>query len=112
MRSPNSLTRRGALLAAFAVGASGRRAAAQSPAAADAWPALAGQIFDNRPIADGKKILEIEAPYRAEDAALVPITIRTLSPPADTRPIERITLVIDENPSPLAATFTLGPNSF
>ena len=72
---------------------------------------MAAQIFNGRPIEDGRAILEIEAPYRAEDAAMVPITIRIMPSPADARSVERITLVIDENPSPLAATFTLGANS-
>ena len=41
-------------------------------------------------------VLAIDAPYRAEDAAIVPITIRTLLPAGDGRQVRRITLVIDE----------------
>ncbi len=36
-------------------------------------------------------VLAIDAPYRAEDAALVPLTIRSLLPPGDTRQFARIT---------------------
>ncbi len=60
---------------------------------------------------DGTAVLAIDAPYRAEDAALVPVTIRSVLPPGDPRQIRRITLVIDENPSPLAAVFEFGPGS-
>ena len=53
-------------------------------------------------------MLAIDAPYRAEDAALVPIGIRSLLADDDARGIRGITLVIDENPSPLAAVFSPG----
>jgi sulfur-oxidizing protein SoxY len=99
---------RRALLATLAIGAVGRHAAAQAPAQEDPWPALAAQIFNDRAIPDGSQILAIDAPYRAEDAAVVPVDIRNLLTKGDTRRIKSITLVIDENPSPLAAVFTLG----
>jgi sulfur-oxidizing protein SoxY len=94
-----------------AVGQTTGPAGVSTPAAADPWPSLAGQIFNNRPLQDGGAVLAIDAPYRAEDAAVVPLTIRVLLPPADPRRIRKITLVIDENPSPLAAVFELGPDS-
>lgn len=72
------------------------------------WPMLAQAIFKERPIRDGATLLAIEAPTRAADAAMVPLSLRLALPPGDQRRIERITLVIDQNPSPLAATFTLG----
>ena len=66
------------LLAAAALGAIGRRASAQAPAPQDPWPSLAAQIFDGRTVQDGSAVLAIDAPYRAEDAALVPVGIRSL----------------------------------
>jgi sulfur-oxidizing protein SoxY len=110
MRMMLSLPRRHAMLAALAAGvAPSARAAADAAADNDPWPALAGQIFNDRPIADGSAVLGIDAPYRAEDAAVVPISLRTLPPPGDH--VRSITLVIDQNPSPLAAKFVLGENS-
>ena len=106
---PHLLLARRTLLAAAATAVAGRRAAAQVQQ--DPWPSLAAQIFDGRPLRDGSAILAIEAPYRAEDAALVPIAIRSLLPAGDARRILGITLVIDENPSPLAAVFSPGPTS-
>lgn len=60
---------------------------------------------------DGEGVLALEAPTRAMDAAVVPVTMRTLLRPGDARTVRKLTLVIDANPSPLAATFTLGENS-
>ncbi len=85
-------------------------ARAQAPAQPDPWPMLAEQIFPGRTLQDGAAVVAIDAPYRAEDAAVVPITLRTLLADTDTRAVRKITLVIDANPSPLAATFTLGPD--
>jgi sulfur-oxidizing protein SoxY len=65
-------------------------------------------VFDQRPIADGTGIIALEAPYRAEDAAIVPITIRSELPAGSSVKIARITLTIDQNPSPVAAVFTFG----
>jgi sulfur-oxidizing protein SoxY len=96
------------LLAAAALGAIGRSSAAQAPAPQDPWPSLAAQILDGRAVRDGSEIVAIDAPYRAEAAALVPVGIRSLLAPGDARSIHGITLVIDENPSPLAAVFSLG----
>ena len=111
MRPMKSLLRRRTTLVALASGIFASCVNAQASASDDTWPSLAGQIFDNRPIADGSRVLTIDAPYRAEDAAVVPISIHSLLPADDKRHIQSITLVIDENPSPLAAKFSLGPNS-
>ena len=72
-------------VAALAVGAVSRRAVAQAPAPEDPWPSLAAQIFDGRKLRDGGAILAIDAPYRAEDAALVPVGLRSLLPAGDER---------------------------
>lgn len=56
--------------------------------------------------ADGSDLFEVEAPYRANDAATVPVTIRQTDPQAH---IDSVKLVIDENPAPLAATIAFGP---
>lgn len=73
----------------------------------DPWPALATQIFPDRILQDGAALLTIDAPYRAEDAAVVPVSLRTTLAADDPRQVRKITLVIDANPSPVAAAFTL-----
>ena len=77
----------------------------------DPWPGLVQDIFSNRPMNDGSDVVAIEMPYRAEDAAIVPVTLRTKLSPGDTRRIKTITLVIDQNPAPMAAKFELGPDA-
>jgi sulfur-oxidizing protein SoxY len=87
------------------------RTRAALSAEADPWPALAAQIFPNQTLQDGAKLLTIDAPYRAEDAAVVPVTLHTTLAADDPRRIRKITLVIDANPSPVAAVFTPEPNA-
>jgi sulfur-oxidizing protein SoxY len=106
----HSLVQRRALLA-VAAGAISSEAVAQAPAQQDAWTSLARQIFADRVIGDGGAIIGIDAPYRAEDAAVVPLSLHCLLGADDPRRIASITLVIDENPSPLAAVFRPGHTS-
>lgn len=71
------------------------------------WAELRGAIFGERAVEDGAGLVTIEAPSRAEDAAIVPIRIGI---DAKLRgDIDALYLVIDENPSPLAARFSFGP---
>ncbi|MBR0754785.1 quinoprotein dehydrogenase-associated SoxYZ-like carrier [Bradyrhizobium jicamae] len=77
----------------------------------DPWPGLVQDIFNNRPMNDGTNVIGIEMPSRAEDAAIVPVTLRTKLSPGDNRRIISITLVIDQNPAPMAAKFTLGADA-
>jgi sulfur-oxidizing protein SoxY len=60
---------------------------------------------------NGEGLITLDAPYRAEDAALVPMTLGFAMPPGDTRQVKTVTLVIDQNPAPMAASFEIGPNS-
>ncbi len=99
----------GSLLAAMLFGA--RSIPAATPDTYDPWPGLVQDIFNNRPMNDGAGVIAIEMPYRAEDAAIVPVTLRAKLPPSDPRRILAITLVIDQNPAPMAARFELGPDS-
>src|SRR5499425_1249331 len=75
---------------------------------ADPWPELARDIFNGRDLKDGAGLIAIEMPYRAEDAAIVPVTLRATLPAGDARAVKAITLVIDQNPAPVAATFRIG----
>ena len=97
------------LLAAMPFGARLTLAAASD--SYDPWPGLVQDIFNNRAINDGTGVIAIEMPYRAEDAAIVPVTLRTKLPAGDSRRVVAITLVIDQNPAPMAARFELGPDS-
>jgi sulfur-oxidizing protein SoxY len=85
---------------------------AATPDSYDPWPGLIQDIFNNRPVNDGAEVITIEMPYRAEDAAIVPVTLRVKLPPTDGRRVVAITLVIDQNPAPMAARFELGQDSY
>lgn len=83
-----------------------RSALAQAPTAPDPWPGLVTDIFNNRAISEREGVVSLEAPVRAEDAAIVPMTLRFNAPG-----LRKTTLVIDQNPMPMAATFTVGERS-
>jgi sulfur-oxidizing protein SoxY len=84
-------------------------AAEEKDQSKDPWPELVRDVFNGRDLADGAGVIAIEMPYRAEDASVVPVTLRTMLPAGDTRAVKTITLVIDQNPAPVAATFQTGP---
>jgi len=103
-------TRRQAVvgLALVGAGAASRWARAQTAQAPDPWPDLVRMFFDDRPIVEDSAMVSFAAPARAEDAALVPMSFSAKLPPGDARRVVKLTLVIDQNPVPLAAVFTLG----
>lgn len=70
------------------------------------WLDLKDDIVGSAPILDGTQLFSITAPYRANDAATVPVTIEQTDPAAG--PIQSIKLVIDENPAPLAGEIRFG----
>lgn len=76
-------------------------------AATSSWSGLVTDVFEGRDMKDGTGIITLEAPTRASDPAIVPVKM-TIDPDKD---IRKVTLVIDENPSPVAATFTIGEAS-
>ncbi len=93
------------LLALLACGAA-------SAADAETWPAIRASLFQERPIEEAAgELLRIEAPNRAEDAAVVPIAIHTGVDQGGQRQVQRTWLVIDQNPSPVAAVFNFTPDS-
>jgi len=75
------------------------------PDASAIWRKVRADLFADRPIADGEGVVALEAPARAADAAVVPVAIRAAFPQSAARSIERVWLVIDNNPSPIAAIF-------
>lgn len=77
-----------------------------------AWNSkLRQQFFGDKSIDEDGQTLEIVAPYRAEDPALVPIQILSKFPQSSERAIKNITVIIDNNPVPFSARFDFGPLS-
>jgi sulfur-oxidizing protein SoxY len=67
------------------------------------WKDLSASVFGDKTLETSDTVISLEAPKRAEDASLVPMTIR-----ADADVIAT-DLLIDNNPSPVAAHVTFGP---
>lgn len=73
----------------------------------EAWQSLKQDVFGDRQIADAGDKIVMQAPYRAEDAALTPISITM---PADFAVnVSKLTLIVDKNPSPIVGVFSYGP---
>ncbi len=79
-------------------------AAAQEERPETTWTELRPSVLGERPIRDGAGLVSLEAPKRAEDAAIVPVTLRIAVPEGDARRVKSLTLVVDENPSPVVGT--------
>jgi sulfur-oxidizing protein SoxY len=76
------------------------------------WDLVRTSLFGDRSIAENEgTVILLEAPDRAEDAAVVPLSIRTRVAQAPDRYIKTVYLVIDRNPSPVGAIFTFTPDS-
>ncbi len=71
----------------------------------ESWEAIRGDVIGEATPADGAALFTVDAPYRANDAATVPIHIVQTDEAAQ---IDRAIVVIDENPAPVAGTFTFG----
>jgi sulfur-oxidizing protein SoxY len=97
----------GLLAGSAGAAATGVAPAAETDAAASVeWQQVRQVIFGTRPIAVASTdVLQLEAPSRAEDAATVPIALRSRIDQAGARSVKTAWLIIDRNPSPLAATF-------
>lgn len=78
----------------------------------DIWLKVRASFFGTRPIRDDtENVIRLEAPYRAQDAATVPIAIRTQIPQTGERYVRTVYLIVDRNPSPIAAIFHFTPDS-
>lgn len=102
------VTRLAALLAAFFV----LTPASSATENDDRWSGIRANLFGDRPVAEAAgKVVKLETPVRAEDAAIVPISIKTLVTQTPEKYIKKVYLVIDKNPSPVGAVFHFTPDS-
>jgi sulfur-oxidizing protein SoxY len=111
-------TRRGALLllgcglSAFSLGSQAQLKTGDNPEANEVWKKVRTSLFAERPIVTvGDDVVTIEAPNRAEDASIVPLAIKVRAPQSATSYVSKLYLLIDNNPSPIAAIFSFTPNS-
>ena len=73
------------------------------------WDLLRDKLFGGRPVlADGSTV-QLIAPLRAAYGASVPIKIVSRLAQTPQRWVRRLTVLVDKNPSPVAAVLALGP---
>ncbi|MEM7057598.1 MAG: quinoprotein dehydrogenase-associated SoxYZ-like carrier [Pseudomonadota bacterium] len=71
----------------------------------ESWTYLREEVVGDATILDGASLFTVDAPYRAHDAATVPVHIK--QNPTSGEQITRLTIVVDENPAPVVAEFNL-----
>lgn len=82
------------------------------PARSEVWNKVHASLFQGARFESGAdKVIALETPARAEDASVVPIAIRAKFAQSPERRIDKVWLVVDRNPSPMAAEFQFTPDS-
>src|SRR5262249_29371805 len=59
----------------------------QAEPSEETWLSIKDNIFGGAKLEDGTGLVVLEVPVRAEDAAIVPVTIRALLPEGDSRAV-------------------------
>lgn len=97
----------------FAVAAvAGARDPDPDPARSPIWNKVHASVFGGVRFEPGaEQVIALETPQRAEDAAVVPVAIRARFAQSSARYIDRVWLIVDKNPSPIAAEFQFTPAS-
>lgn len=93
------------IVAVVALTAGAAHAQDADPTESAVWKKVHQSVFAGAPIAAADGILTLETPKRAEDAAVVPVAIRSGIGQRADRYIDTIWLIVDNNPSPIAAVF-------
>lgn len=81
-------------------------ALAPAARAQTAWDGIRAQLFGERAIAPAGETIRLEAPVRPENQSFVPISMA--ADLRDGRTVKAVTFVVDENPAPVAARFSIG----
>ena len=72
---------------------------------------LKNQYFPGKTITESDAVITIDAPYRAEDPALVPLKIIGRIPQSKDRYIKKILVLVDNNPFPYVGEFEFTQDS-
>ena len=72
---------------------------------------LKNQYFAGKSIEESNNIIELDAPVRAEDPALVPLKINTKIKQTNDSYIKKILVLVDKNPFPFVGEFDFTPDS-
>lgn len=72
---------------------------------------LKNQYFPDQSIEESNVVIELDAPYRAEDPALVPLKITSKIRQSEERYVKKILVLVDKNPIPFVGEFEFTPES-
>jgi sulfur-oxidizing protein SoxY len=96
----------------LAVNAAAARDGDPDATKSEVWNKVHASLFQSvRFEANADQVIALETPTRAEDASVVPIAIRARFPQSNERRIDKVWLIVDRNPSPMAAEFQFTPDS-
>jgi len=74
-------------------------------AANEAWDSIRTQLYPDHGMLNGNRVIAIDAPYRTFDDARTELAAHVVAPEGGL--ITKVTVVLDENPMPVSAVFTL-----
>jgi len=74
----------------------------------DRWQMVRKNLFGDREIIENDSVISLDIAERASDAAMVPVAVEALIPQNADRYIDRLHLLVDKNPLPLAGVFEFG----
>ncbi len=78
----------------------------------DLWATfLRNAFFKDIEIIEDTTVIDMKTPYRAEDAAVTPVSITAQFDQSPDRFIEKLYVIVDNNPQPLVGTFHFTPDS-
>lgn len=72
---------------------------------------LKNKYYAGKTIVEDDTIVTLETPYRAEDPALVPISIKSKIEQTPARYIKKMQVFVDNNPYPFVGEFELSPDN-
>lgn len=71
----------------------------------ESWDSIRDELFGDRPLRDGSAMIALDVPYRTYDDARTEIAAQIVA--SKGLAIDKVTLVLDENPMPVSAVFDL-----
>jgi sulfur-oxidizing protein SoxY len=95
------------LLATTAAAAPGGLPSAAHGDSSPEWDALRPRLFGDRPVLSGSGRVQVQAPLRAAYGASVPVKVTALLPQSEALRVQKLWLVVDKNPSPVAAVINV-----
>ncbi|MDE2371288.1 MAG: quinoprotein dehydrogenase-associated SoxYZ-like carrier, partial [Burkholderiales bacterium] len=96
-----------ALAPNLAHGAVGGLPSAEHGASSPEWEKIRGHLFGDRTPVAGQGVVQLIAPLRAAYGASVPVKIVSHLAQRDDLYVRKLTIVVDKNPSPVAAELSL-----